>query len=63
VNTAVTSEYIPSVMPRQAGRKEVSSGDGMQVRDATGKLSSERWYPSIHQLHACQIDLKGQTVK
>lgn len=42
MNTAVTREYIPSVMPRQAGRKEVSSREGLQVRDATGKLSSER---------------------
>ena len=42
VNTAVTREYTPSVMPRQAGNIDVSSGDGVQVMDATGKLSSER---------------------
>jgi hypothetical protein len=43
----VTREYIPSVIPRQAGRKDGSLAVGMQVMDATGKLSSERWNPSM----------------
>jgi hypothetical protein len=43
VKTAVMREYLLLSMPRHTGRKDVVSGGGSQVSDATGKLSSERW--------------------
>lgn len=47
VKIAVTKEYFWSSIPRHRGRKELDAFLSVeQVRDATGKFSSERWYPS-----------------
>jgi hypothetical protein len=48
VKIAVMIEYLFELIPKQCGRDDEDDGVvvSLHVRDGSGKLSSEIWYPS-----------------